>query len=53
VLRSSNGYNVTVSLPYGANRTDVNKFNNLRNGDYVRAYVVFYNNQRAELRNFY
>ena len=52
-LRASNNYTVTVSLPYNANRNDVNRFNNLRNGDYVRAYVVYYNNQRAELRNFY
>ena len=52
-VRASNNYIVTVSLPYGASRNDVNRFNNLRNGDYVRAYVVYYNNQRAELRNFY
>lgn len=52
-MRSNNGYTVTVSLPYGASSTTVNRFNNLRQGDFVRAYVVYYNNQRAELRNFY
>jgi hypothetical protein len=52
-VRTNNNYNVTVSLPYNANRTDVNRFNNLRNGDYVRMYAVYFNSQRAELRNFY
>jgi len=52
-IRTSNNNNVTVSLPYNANRTDVNRFNNLRNGDYVRMYAVYLNSQRAELRNFY
>jgi translation initiation factor IF-1 len=52
-MRTNNGYNVTVSLPYGANRNDVNRFNGLRQGDFVRAYVVYYKTQRAELRNFY
>jgi len=52
-LRTNNGNNVTVSLPYNANRTDVNRFNNLRNGDFVRIYAVYLNSQRAELRNFY
>jgi hypothetical protein len=52
-VRTNNNLNVTVSLPYNANRTDVNRFNNLRNGDYVRMYAVYFNSQRAELRNFY
>ena len=53
VVRSNQNVNVTVSLPYNANRTDVNRFNNLRNGDFVRIYAVYLNSQRAELRNFY
>jgi hypothetical protein len=53
IVRTNNNLNVTVSLPYNANRTDVNRFNNLRNGDYVRMYAVYLNSQRAELRNFY
>jgi hypothetical protein len=31
----------------------VNRFNNLRIGDFVRFYGVFLNNNRVELRNFY
>jgi len=43
---------LTVSLPYNASSTDVNRFNSLRSGDYVRFYGVFVNNSRVELRQF-
>ena len=49
----SNRGNITVSLPYNARSTDVNKFRNLRSGDNVRLYGVYLNNSRVELRQFY
>ena len=52
-IDSGNGVSLTVTLPYNASSQDVNRFNNLRNGDYVRFYGVFVNNSRVELRNFY
>jgi hypothetical protein len=51
-LNTTNGV-ITVSLPYNTSRTDADKFNNLRVGDYVRLYGVYLNNTRVELRNFY
>jgi hypothetical protein len=47
------GVQLTVTLPYRASSTVVNRFNNLRIGDFVRFYGVFLNNNRVELRNFY
>jgi hypothetical protein len=44
---------LTVSMPYGATRADVTRFQNLRPGDNVRFYGVFLNNTRVELRQFY
>ena len=44
---------LTVSMPYGASRADVDRFQNLRTGDPVRFYGVFLNNSRVELRQFY
>lgn len=44
---------LTVSLPYNPRSSDVNRFQNLRSGDFVRFYGVFLNNQRVELRQFY
>jgi hypothetical protein len=49
----SNQGNITVSLPYNTRSTDVNKFRNLRPGDYVRLYGTYLNNSRVELRQFY
>jgi hypothetical protein len=46
------GVTLTVSLPYNANNTDVNKFNALRSGDYVRFYGVYLSSTRVELRQF-
>jgi exosome complex RNA-binding protein Csl4 len=42
-----------VTLPYNPRRADVDRFNSLRRGDYVRIYGVFVNNSRVELRQFY
>ena len=49
-----NNYNtLTVSLPYNLSNNDVNRFNGLRPGDFVRFYGTFLNNSRVELRQFY
>ena len=47
------GYIVTVSMPYNPTRSDLNRFQNLRQGDAVRFYGVALNNTRIELRQFY
>jgi predicted transcriptional regulator len=44
---------LTVSLPYNMSRNDVNRFNSLRPGDFVRFYGTFLNNNRVELQQFY
>jgi hypothetical protein len=47
------GAQLVVTLQYRANSADVNRFNNLRVGDYVRFGGVYLNNNRVELRQFY
>ena len=47
------GTRVTVSMPYSPTRADVNRFQNLRQGDYVRFAGVYLNTSRVELRQFY
>ncbi len=48
-----NNYNtLTVSLPYNLSSTDVNKFNSLRAGAFVRFYGTFLNNSQVQLRQF-
>src|SRR3954470_16441085 len=47
------GTRITVSMPYGARSADVQTFNNLRVGQYVRFYGVYLNTARVELRQFY
>ena len=47
------GGTVIVSLPYGARRADVDRFQGLRQGEAVRVAGVFLNNTRVELRQFY
>ena len=44
---------IVVALPYNVRQTDLNRFQNLRTGDFVRLYGVFLNNTRVELRQFY
>src|SRR5512141_1560614 len=51
-LTGSNYGTLVVSLPYNPRQTDVNRFNNMRAGDYVRIYGVLLNNNRVELRQF-
>jgi hypothetical protein len=52
-LTGSNYGTLVVALPYNPRQTDVNRFQNLRSGDYVRIYGVLYSNNRIELRQFY
>jgi hypothetical protein len=40
-------------MPYNPRQTDLNRFNNLRNGDFVRISGLMLNNSRVELRQFY
>jgi len=52
-LDMGTGTRVTVSMPYSPSRADQNRFQNLRQGDYVRIAGVYLNNTRVELRQFY
>ena len=52
-LTGTNSGTVTVSMPYNPRQADLNKFNALRNGDYVRLNGILLNNNRVELRDFY
>lgn len=48
-----NNYNrLTVSLPYNLGNADINRFNSLRAGDFVRFYGTFLNNSQVQLRQF-
>jgi len=52
LLDANTGYRVTVSLPQQISRNDLDRFRNLRVGDYTRLYGVYLNNTRVELRQF-
>lgn len=48
-----NNYNtLTVTLPSSLSSSDVNRFNNLRSGDFVRFYGTFLNSTQVQLRQF-
>ena len=51
-IDAGNGVTLTVTLPYNTSTTDVNKFNALRSGDYVRFYGVYLTSTRVELKQF-
>jgi len=44
---------ITVTLPSGLSQADLNRFGNLRAGDYVRFYGVSVGNGQVQLRQFY
>lgn len=44
---------VTVTMPYNASSNDVNRFNSLRNGDFVRFYGTYLSSSQVQLRQFY
>jgi tRNA(Ile2) C34 agmatinyltransferase TiaS len=52
-LSTSNQGILTITLPYNPRSSDLDRFRNLRSGDYVRLYGVYLNNSRVELRQFY
>jgi hypothetical protein len=54
-MSAGNGAMLTVSLPYRPRPSsqDLNRFNSLRVGDFVRIYGVYLGNNRVELRSFY
>ena len=52
LLEGSNGARVTVQLPAQINRADLDRFRNLRAGDWTRFYGVYTQSNRVELRQF-
>ena len=52
-LDARNYGSLTISMPYNVRQQDINRFQSLRSGDYVRLYGVTLNNSRVELRQFY
>lgn len=54
ISSNNNNYGtLTVQMPYNPRQADVNRFNSLRNGDYVRIYGQLLNNSRVQLTQFY
>lgn len=49
---AGSGVIITVSMPYNASSTTVQRFNNLRSGDFIRFQGVYVNQTRVELRQF-
>jgi hypothetical protein len=52
LLDATNGTRVTVQLARQLTRNDLDRFRNLRTGDYTRLYGVYLSNSRVELRQF-
>ena len=52
-LDMNNYGTLTVTLPYNPNTNDVNRFNNLRSGDFVRFYGTYLSSTQIQLRQFY
>ncbi len=48
-----NAGRISVVLPSGLSQQDLNRFGNLRNGDYVRFYATRTGNSQVQLRQFY
>ena len=44
---------MTVTLPYNVSNSDLNRFNMLRSGDFVRFYGTYLNASQIQLRQFY
>lgn len=44
---------ITVTLPSGLSQADLNRFGNLRSGDYVRFYGLRSSSAQVQLRQFY
>ena len=43
---------LTVTLPYNVSNNDLDRFNNLRSGEFVRFYGTYLNNTQVQLRQF-
>jgi hypothetical protein len=43
---------MTVTMPYNPSSNDMNRFNSLRSGDFVRFYGVYLSNAQVQLRQF-
>lgn len=52
VLTSRNAPSVIVAMPYNPRQTDVQRFNQLRNGDYVRLQGQYVANNRFQVAAF-
>jgi Domain of unknown function (DUF5666) len=48
----NNGYTLTVTMPYNPGTNDVNRFNSLRSGDFVRFYGTYQSSSQVQLRQF-
>lgn len=48
----NNGYTLTVTMPYNPATNDVNRFNSLRSGDFVRFYGAYQSSSQVQLRQF-
>jgi hypothetical protein len=51
-IRDDSGRRVVVALPHNARRSDVDRLQSLRRGDYVRVEGKFLNSDRFELEAF-
>jgi len=49
----SNYGTLTVTLPYNVSNNDMDRFNNLRSGEFVRLYGTYLSNAQVQLRQFY
>jgi outer membrane lipoprotein SlyB len=48
----NNGSTLTVTMPYNPGANDVNRFNNLRSGEFVRFYGTYLSSSQIQLRQF-
>jgi hypothetical protein len=48
-----NGYNMLTVTLYNPSNVDVNRFNSLRTGEFVRFYGTYINSSEVQLRQFY
>lgn len=48
----NNNSTLTVTLGNNLSSDDVNRFNSLRSGDFVRFYGTYLNNSQVQLRQF-
>ena len=49
----NNNATLTVTMPYNPSSGDVNRFNALRSGDFVRFYGTYLSSSQVQLRQFY